>query len=439
VARFHEDMNLLQRDRNAAFFADPEGARVLIASEVGAEGRNFQFAQHLVLWDLPLHPDMLEQRIGRLDRIGQPGDVHLHAAAVAGSAQEVLLRWYHEGLDAFRSVVPDGRELLRRHVDELVALAEADAAGREPAVEALLAATRKAHAELSEQIARGRDRLLERASQRADADELAAALAGDDADLASREAMLELLEAFGIQNEPLADERFLLDPEYLTVDGFEELKAGPREATFDRRLALSRDDLLYLRADHPMVLGAQDLLLGSETGNACLLIDETLPPRTALLEAVYVLECIADAALNIARFLPPMPLRAVVDTRLQRRHGFEPDADSRARAGDRQFDLSPMRKVLNSLVPPMLGACETAVRRDAAAIIAEAAEAADRRLSAEIGRLEALAAVNPAVGEAEIAALKAEREAILAALPGARPRLDAVRLVASPDFLLLRR
>lgn len=439
VARFHEDMNLLQRDRNAAFFADPEGARVLIASEVGAEGRNFQFAQHLVLWDLPLHPDMLEQRIGRLDRIGQPGDVHLHAAAVAGSAQEVLLRWYHEGLDAFRSVVPDGRELLRRHVDELVALAEADAAGREPAVEALLAATRKAHAELSEQIARGRDRLLERASQRADADELAAALAGDDADLASREAMLELLEAFGIQNEPLADERFLLDPEYLTVDGFEELKAGPREATFDRRLALSRDDLLYLRADHPMVLGAQDLLLGSETGNACLLIDETLPPRTALLEAVYVLECIADATLNIARFLPPMPLRAVVDTRLQRRHGFEPDADSRARAGDRQFDLSPMRKVLNSLVPPMLGACETAVRRDAAAIIAEAAEAADRRLSAEIARLEALAAVNPAVGEAEIAALKAEREAILAALPGARPRLDAVRLVTSPDFLLLRR
>ncbi|WP_028769765.1 RNA polymerase-associated protein RapA [Silanimonas lenta] len=439
VARFHEDMNLLQRDRNAAFFADPEGARVLIASEVGAEGRNFQFAQHLVLWDLPLHPDMLEQRIGRLDRIGQPGDVHLHAAAVAGSAQEVLLRWYHEGLDAFRSVVPDGRELLRRHVDELVALAEADAAGREPAVEALLAATRQAHAELSEQIARGRDRLLERASQRADADELAAALAGDDADLASREAMLELLEAFGIQNEPLADERFLLDPEYLTVDGFEELKAGPREATFDRRLALSRDDLLYLRADHPMVLGAQDLLLGSETGNACLLIDETLPPRTALLEAVYVLECIADAALNIARFLPPMPLRAVVDTRLQRRHGFEPDADSRARAGDRQFDLSPMRKVLNSLVPPMLGACETAVRRDAAAIIAEAAEAADRRLSAEIARLEALAAVNPAVGEAEIAALKAEREAILAALPGARPRLDAVRLVTSPDFLLLRR
>ncbi|MCZ8317779.1 MAG: RNA polymerase-associated protein RapA [Lysobacteraceae bacterium] len=439
VARFHEDMNLLQRDRNAAFFADPDGARVLVASEVGAEGRNFQFAQHLVLWDLPLHPDMLEQRIGRLDRIGQPGDVHLHAAAVDGSAQEVLLRWYHEGLDAFRGVVPDGRELLRRHVDELVALAEADPSGREPALDALLAATRANHAELSEQIARGRDRLLERASQRAEADRLRAALHEDDGDACGHEDLLALLEAFGIENEALGGGRVLLDPEHVTVDGFDELKGGPREATFNRAVALSRDDLLYLRADHPMVLSALDLLLSSEAGNACLLIDETLPPRTALLEAVYVLECVADATLDVARFLPPTPLRAVVDSRLQRRDDFVPDPDSRAKAGDRAFDLSPLRKVLGSLVPPMLGACETAARRDSASRVADAVDAATNRLDAEIARLEALARVNPAVGPAEIQGLRDEREALLAALPSARPRLDAVRLVTSPDFLLLRR
>ncbi len=439
VARFHEVMNMLQRDRNAAFFADPDGASVLVASEVGAEGRNFQFAQHLILWDLPLHPDMLEQRIGRLDRIGQPGDVHLHAAAVAGSAQEVLLRWYHEGLDAFRAVVPDGRELLRRCVDELVALAEADPIGREPAVEQLLDDTRAAHAELSEQIARGRDRLLERASQRADSDELCAALAADDADIATQDALLGLLEAFGIETEALGEGRILLDPEYLSVDGFDALKGGAREATFDRRLALARDDLLYLRADHPMVLGAQDLMLSSELGNATLLIDETLPPRTALLEAVYVLECIADESLNIARFMPPTPLRATVDTRLQRRDDFVPDADSVAKAGDRQFDLSPMRKVLNGLVPPMLGACETSARRDAASLIAQAAETASLRLDRELERLEALAKVNPAVRESDVQALRDERDAVMAALPGSRPRLDALRLITSPDFLLLRR
>ena len=47
--------------------------------------------------------------------------------------------------------------------------------------------------------------------------------------------------------------------------------------------------------------------------------------------------------------------------------------------------------------------------------------------------------MNPAVRPAEIAALEAEREAVLAALPTARPRLDSLRLVASTDFLQLRR
>jgi ATP-dependent helicase HepA len=181
------------------------------------------------------------------------------------------------------------------------------------------------------------------------------------------------------------------------------------------------------------------LLLSSELGNACLLIDETLPPRTALLEAVYVLECVAQSGLNIERFLPPTPLRATVDTRLQRRSDFTPDEDSRQKSGDRAFDLSPMRKVLNSLVPPMLGACETAARRDAATRIAESAEAAEARLGGELRRLEALAKVNPAVSAAEVQALSDERDAVMAALPTARPRLDSLRLITSPDFLLLRR
>jgi superfamily II DNA/RNA helicase len=71
VARFHEGLTLAQRDRNAAYFAQEDGARVLLCSEIGSEGRNFQFAHHLVLWDIPADPDLLEQRIGRLDRIGQ--------------------------------------------------------------------------------------------------------------------------------------------------------------------------------------------------------------------------------------------------------------------------------------------------------------------------------------------------------------------------------
>ena len=109
---FHEGLTLVQRDRNAAWFAEPDGARLLICSEIGSEGRNFQFAHHLVLFDLPLNPELLEQRIGRLDRIGQAEDIQIHVPFLAHSPQEVLARWYHEGLNAFESNLEGGNELL---------------------------------------------------------------------------------------------------------------------------------------------------------------------------------------------------------------------------------------------------------------------------------------------------------------------------------------
>ena len=74
IAVFIEDSSLINRDRQAAWFSEKEGAQVLLCSEIGSEGRNFQFAQHLVLFDLPPNPELLEQRIGRIDRLGQAAE-----------------------------------------------------------------------------------------------------------------------------------------------------------------------------------------------------------------------------------------------------------------------------------------------------------------------------------------------------------------------------
>ena len=440
VARFHEDMNLLQRDRNAAYFADPEGARLLIASEIGAEGRNFQFAQHLIFWDLPFHPDMLEQRIGRLDRIGQRGEVHLHVAAVSGSPQEVLMRWMHEGLDAFTHVVADGRELLRRFGEELLQVVGQDVDARDTALVDMIRRSRTTHAELAQLIAQGRDRLLELGSRRGTTgNALLATLQEDDAEQSHDDYPLRLLEAFGIHGEPLGPQSWLLDPEYLTIEGFEELKSGPRSATFDRTTALARDDLLYLRADHPMLLSAQEMLVSGETGNAAFLVDDSLPPRSAILEAVFVLECIAPARLNVERFLPPSPLTVAIDSRLQLRPGFAPNERASVRAGDRLYDISPMRKVLAALIPPMLESARSEGVAQCQLRTGEALAAADALLGAEILRIEALANVNASVRPEEIQALRDERAQLLAVLPNARPRLDSLRLVTSADFLSLRR
>src|SRR5205085_2857290 len=85
---FHEDLTLLQRDRNAAWFSEIDGAQLLLCSEIGSEGRNFQFAHDLVLFDLPEDPELLEQRIGRLDRIGQKSDIQIHVLFVEQTSEE---------------------------------------------------------------------------------------------------------------------------------------------------------------------------------------------------------------------------------------------------------------------------------------------------------------------------------------------------------------
>jgi ATP-dependent helicase HepA len=442
VARFHEGLGIVQRDRNAAYFAQPDGARLLLCSEIGSEGRNFQFAHRLVLWDLPLDPDLLEQRIGRLDRIGQKHDISIHILAVADSAQHVLARWYDEGVDAFRVSPADGRELLRRYGEPLARLADQHARGddnRDQELDVLLAETRASHEEMAELIRAGRDHLLELAASRdLHADQLQQAFAREENDPGRDAFVQRLLEQYGIHAEELSAKVLLLDPQYLSTDALPGFAEGPVSATFSRDVALAREELALLRLDHPMVAGALDLALSGEQGNATFMVDDALPPRTALLQAVYLLECVANRKLDAERFLPALPMVVTVDTRLAERADFQPSDLALRKAADRTIEVPRYRKFLAKLVPPMLEKAEAAAALRAQTTIADALSQATDALDAELSRLLALRAVNPSISDAEIAAVTDERSALLAALPQSRLRLDAVRFVVSPDFLALR-
>ena len=68
---FHEELSAARRDTEVARFRADDGPSILVSTEAGGEGRNFEFCHRLVLYDLPWKPSTVEQRIGRLDRIGR--------------------------------------------------------------------------------------------------------------------------------------------------------------------------------------------------------------------------------------------------------------------------------------------------------------------------------------------------------------------------------
>ncbi|WLD92036.1 DEAD/DEAH box helicase [Alkalihalobacillus sp. AL-G] len=89
-------------------------AKVLIATEAGGEGINLQFCQHIINYDLPWNPMRIEQRIGRVHRIGQEQDVHIYNFATENTIEEHILRLLYEKINLFESVIGNLDEILTR-------------------------------------------------------------------------------------------------------------------------------------------------------------------------------------------------------------------------------------------------------------------------------------------------------------------------------------
>ncbi|HYC23973.1 MAG TPA: RNA polymerase-associated protein RapA [Candidatus Bathyarchaeia archaeon] len=439
-AIFHEQLSLVQRDRNAAYFAEEDGARVLLCSEIGSEGRNFQFAHHLALFDLPLDPELLEQRIGRLDRIGQTSDISIHVPYVTGSAQEVLFRWYHEGLDAFSRPLADGNAIHERLGARLSDLArgwhlrpapDAGAAGDAP-LDLLLRDGRALRDELAARLAAGRDRLLERSSFRPrEAASLVEEIARLDAEEDLEDFMQQVFDHYGVEAEDLGERTYRLSAERLFIDVFPGLPAEGATVTFSRRVALKREDVSFLSWEHPMVLGAMELLVSSPAGGCAFATLEGARRGALLLEACFVLECPAPRRLGLDRFLPSTPVRVVVDHDLGDRSEELALADGeRSRLRDAPSALrEEVAGPLHELVPRMLARARSLAEARSAHMIEKSRERARSLLSGEIDRLVDLARENDAVRVEEIERLRARLVSIEERLGKAHARLDALRVI----------
>jgi SNF2 family DNA or RNA helicase len=102
VATFHGGLTAAEKDQAITYF---EGdADVLVSSEVGGQGRNLQFCRTVMNYDLPWNPMQLEQRVGRVHRIGQTRDVFVFNFCLAGSLEDYILGVLHEKLNLFELV-----------------------------------------------------------------------------------------------------------------------------------------------------------------------------------------------------------------------------------------------------------------------------------------------------------------------------------------------
>ncbi|MCB1616977.1 MAG: RNA polymerase-associated protein RapA [Pseudomonadales bacterium] len=431
---FHEGMDIISRDRAAAWFADSEeGAQALICSEIGSEGRNFQFARHLVLFDLPLNPDLLEQRIGRLDRIGQKHDIQIHVPHYQQHPQAVLFNWYHAGMNAFEATNPAGEHIYKQCREALIGALQNPA--DQTRQDALINETRVATSQIRHKLETGRDRLLELSSYN---EEEAQALVRliQDSDTHPPQAFMEsAFDLFGVDTEEHSEHCTVVRPgDHMYGHEFPSLPEDGITVTYDRAVALSRDDMHFLTWEHPMVTGTIDMVLSEDKGKAsvCVLKSKGIKPGTLLMETFFVVDCPAPAYLQLQRFLPNHVLRSLMDT----------SGKDIASAIDHhklssichKLEKAVARKILDSqqsIVHKMLQLNRQVINKKFELIKEQATAKLKSELKQERDRLLALREKNPNIREEEIRFIEIQAEALRDLISQSKCQLEGVRIIVA--------
>lgn len=437
-AAFHESLTIIERDRAAAYFAEQEnGAQALICSEIGSEGRNFQFAHHLVLFDLPINPDLLEQRIGRLDRIGQAHDIEIHVPYLANTAQEKLFRWYHEGFNLFNKSCSVGFTLYEEFEPRLLPiLDQAQSAASDGLLAQLIADTKARVEHINQALHDGRDRLLEMNSCNApQAEALIAEIEVEEYCLDLENYMAQIFHEYGIDHEYHSEATEILQPtEHMKTGHFPCLKEEGVTVTYSRLKALQREDMEFLSWEHPMVTESMEMILDSEVGNAALatISIKSIPAGTVFLESFFTVNCAAPKYLQLDRFLPLTPIRLFMDVSGKNLTKVLDYARLNQLCQSVKRHLGyPIIKQIHKEIENILVYSKHAAEGQLSDIIAQAKAHMRKSISHEVQRLEALQALNPGIRDDEIAFFKQQLQDSEHYMNNAVLQLQALRVIVN--------
>ena len=434
IAAFHSGLSFLARDRQAAYFADPEGADILLCTEVGSEGRNFEFAHHLVLFDLPMFPDLLEQRIGRLDRIGQESDIHIHVPYIMTSYDEVLYQWYNTGMDAFVHSAK-GASVVHQQLQGLLEeyLNKPELCFKDPHVlQEFLETTISEFKTVTHKLEEGRDILVELNSFKEDvAKKLVDEVKKFDEETNLINYMNVVFQELGVDIEDLDDEVYFIKPsDNMYVPYFPNLQVDGVRITYDRKTALRREDVEFLTWDHPMVVGVIDLILSNTFGNMSVMMRKKSGQSKTYIETFFKLHVIAPKSLSPERFFPPTPIRILVDSSGENLSlKFDKsDIDERVTSADaetvrkaRGLPKAAVQKVLQNAHQHALAEAQDLKKKYKQDMI--------NHLEREKTRLIKLKAVNPVVRPEEIESITEQIAVLTKCYEEAEVVLDSMRVI----------
>jgi ATP-dependent helicase HepA len=320
---FHEGLSVARRDTEVARFREPEGPSLLVSTESGGEGRNFEFCRRLVLFDLPWKPTVVEQRIGRLDRIGRRDPVEIVYFRPPGGIGADVVRLY-ESLGLFREPLA-GLEPQLAHIEGALSDIAVDPAATvtEALLDRLIADARAARTRIQDAAYQQ----LHRDPYRAEMAERILSRVPADLDALVERAVLDAATRLGFKIDRMRGRR-KVGVEFgheAIVDSLPGVPGGATfVGTFDREEAVQDEMIDFFASGHALVegliahfadsrdgrVGGVEVTIGREAGEGVAVIYADGPNvDVVVVDSAGRLRPDWAAAFQ-SRPLPVRPLRA---------------------------------------------------------------------------------------------------------------------------------
>jgi len=422
IAKFHEGMTLMDRDRQAAWFQEPEGPSILVSSPLGAEGRNFQMAKHLYLFDQPLMPEALEQWIGRLDRIGQGNEVHLYVPVIEDSLQHRLYQC-HQKLGVYQQAYRGSQHTHGKLLSSLLDNLQLESS----IFQIWLAELDQKNKTIMHDLEQSRDILLEMISyNEKQAQKLVESVETMD-DNSELENWMELAwDHHSIESKKIRRQTYHLQAGDGYANPFPGFKEGGMAITFDRIRALKHDDVTFLTWDHPMVRSSLDMVISGSMGNSS--VTKVYHSKVGIIvEAIFVVYNTLPAKYRADRFFPLEPIHLAMDRDL---------VDISRQTLDQLifYTTEPNAILSNPKVRDSLHTILQALKRKAELqipnLIVQAKQSMAQVYDEAIAHMRYLKQINPTFNNHELLAFEQERQLLDQGLEQVILKLDALRLIA---------